>query len=1018
MADKEFSIEMTTGNSERNAGRLLADLQSIQREIKGVTEASASMDIKSKKLTGTLLQQVSAAQKVRIAFKDTKEGLKLIGISATDTSKKLAALAVVQNKLARQEAGSAKLNFLVQKGRELELLKESIRLKIQEGKLEKANVALRGKVDTGAKLTRLKEEQSLINKIHSIERARLRTEKSLITDPAKRTRDLAAATRAEAKSKQQVAIASKKAAIANQRLSAVNEKATKSTTDLNISWTSLVRLLSAQVIYRAVFGMAAQLKQAFDNAVELQVAISELQTIAPPTESFGEFAVVLREVSDKFGLDIIEATEAGYQALSNQIVDTAAEMGRFLEVMGRLSIATRSTLAESVNLATGVLNAYRLGVEDAEEVSAKLFKTIELGRVRAEEMANSLGNVAILANQVGFSLDELLGLITTLTIQGIKFSEAQTQIRGILIKLIKPTRAMTEFLRDLGFESGEAAIKALGLIKFLALMSERTGDSTTEIAKLINRVRGLSGALAVTGKGFFLLQRNIDEISKKSMPAFNRAITLVLDNQGKKFQIFQNQLKNFFTQDIGQEFVSALSSLVFGFDNLLTVMKLLANTVVNVMVPVIVAGLATMTKSFVALIIAMGPFGIAISAILVAGTAFVTLLRSMRFHAERMEDAFNAMNAAAREVSDEIENTLGRALNDLADSFRDVFESISGNIAAAAAKELGALEKAVQSIGDLFEAIGDALEESIDAASDKIEDMVDTFESGLKAITKLIKKISNEFARISLSAKEAAFEITFDAATPAQQAQLLTDKLKDLQAVLGSTIDFDIFVKTQKEIEKTLFRQQNIAQKAIDIEEKRAKKTVKDRDKLIRDLEKLEKRLVKEQAKSRKFKGRVPVSGGRDEQEIGQLIEKINELKEQGRNLEAIISGFKIGGFDIGAGGAEEIRRAAEDAEQKLAADVVKQFESGAISAERLLEVLDNVAKAAQQSSQDNLDFAESQKTRLEDLTKFFDGLDKKALKDIFDAKSVDKFEQDITEIESKLKSLATLQGQLGIDNF
>ncbi|MEK0325335.1 MAG: phage tail tape measure protein, partial [Nitrosopumilus sp.] len=840
MADKEFSIELTTANSERNAGRLLADLDSIAKEIRGVTEAAASMDLKSKKLTGTLSRLVGEGKKVTLAFKDTAEGLKLVGVNATDTSRKLAELARQQNIIDKQAAGSAKLNFLVQKGREIQLLKEKIALQAKEARFTRANAALEVGVKGGEKLTRLREEQALGNKLLRIDEARRRSQEKLIDAPARNVRAHNKALKEQAVALAKTERASSKARLAQERLTQSNNRAKNATTNLSISWSSLVRLLSAQVIYRAVFGLAAQLRQAFENAIELQVAIAELQTIAPPSESFSDFSEILREVSDAFGLDIIEATEAGYQALSNQVVDTAAEMEAFLTVMGKLAIATRSTLAEATNLTTGVLNAYRLEVGKANEVSAKLFKTIELGRVRAEEMANSLGNVAILANQVGLSMDELLGLIATLTVQGIRFSEAQTQIRGILIKLIKPTRDMTEFLTDLGFASGEAAIKSLGLIKFLALMSERTGDSTTEIAKLINRVRGLSGALAVTGKGFDLLNRNINEISKQSMPAFNRAINIVLDNQGKKFLIFQNQLKNFFTQDIGQEFVSTLSILVGGFENLIKVIKFTVEVIITALVPAISAAVFTLGKAFFTLSVPLSGFKLAMIALFVVGTAFVAVIRTLRTHTAQLADSINVMRKAARDVAEEFQKTLGKALDDITNKVLDLIDAINSAITAFAAGALTKLNESVRDIADLFDDIGDALSDSITAAGDKIKEVLNKFESGLSRAQTLVKKIADEFKRINLSVAQQVFEITFDAATPAEQTQLLIDKLIDLQAILGSGVNVDIFRKTQKEIEDIIVRQQKITQEALDVEEKSAIEAVKARAKAIEDIIKLE----------------------------------------------------------------------------------------------------------------------------------------------------------------------------------
>jgi len=150
-------------------------------------------------------------------------------------------------------------------------------------------------------------------------------------------------------------------------------------------------------------------------------------------------------------------------------------------------------------LLTAAINAFRLPVEDAEIISAQFFKTVELGRVRIEEMSQSFGRVALPASLLGVSLQELQAAIALTTIQGVKFNEASTLIRNILLKLIRPTDEMKRFFAELGVASGEAAIETFGLSGFLAKLEERTKGSSTEIGNLFGRIRAITGAMVFAG---------------------------------------------------------------------------------------------------------------------------------------------------------------------------------------------------------------------------------------------------------------------------------------------------------------------------------------------------------------------------------------------------------------------------------------------------------------------------------------------------------------------------------------
>jgi hypothetical protein len=129
---------------------------------------------------------------------------------------------------------------------------------------------------------------------------------------------------------------------ARERAGAAAQRANTHTTDgikkvkaFELTWTSLVRLLSAQVIYRAVFGLASQLQEAFNTVRQLQVALAEIQTISAPTESFENWQKVVKDLSDEFGLDILDTAEAAYQSLSNQIIDTSDQFAVFGRAMAQ-----------------------------------------------------------------------------------------------------------------------------------------------------------------------------------------------------------------------------------------------------------------------------------------------------------------------------------------------------------------------------------------------------------------------------------------------------------------------------------------------------------------------------------------------------------------------------------------------------------------------------------------------------------------------------------------------------------
>lgn len=981
---KDVSINLNAQNLIRNAQRAAEELDKIVQSMRSITSASASMEAKTKNLEGSLRGVTRSGIEFSASFTKAKEALKLTAIAVANTTGNLVTLNLEARKLAKLDVASEKLQGLVVSGQQLQLTKEETALRSKLARIEAARVASQKRLDHFTRVRAATAEVAARNKLARI---------------------MAHVARLEAP----------------QRLAKQTQQANKVAKELHINWTSVVRLLSAQLIYRAVFGLAAQLREAFTNAVELQVALAEIQTISPTTETFSGFARVLREVSDEFGVDIIESAEAAYQALSNQVVDTAEEMRRFLTVTNLLAIATRSTSDDAVSLLTGVLNAYRLEVEDATEISSKLFKIVELGRVRANEMANSLGNVAILANQVGLSFDELGGLITTLTVQGIKFSEAQTQIRGILIKLIKPTKDMKQFLAELGFESGEAAIKALGLVGFLEQMSRKTGDSTTEIAKLINRVRGLSGTLAVTGKGFNLLRKNIDEIATKSMPAFNRATQIVLSNTGKRFQIFQNQLKNFFTQDVGQGFLESLSILTGGFNNLLSTIKFVTNVIIASAVPAIVIALSTITVSVVKAMIALRALSVAafnlqigVSILAAVVSTFIFFMRKWESRTERIVAGLEAMDKAAQAVSDTIQRDIIDVLDEVIDKFDEVAAKLTGGLAATAAFNISGLTDAIQATEGLFEDLGDALEEAFDSADDKLSEILDDWQDAIDNAKQALEDIGAEFTDVVTRAEDREFQLLLNAADPAEQVALLTNKLADLQTTLAGITEIGAFTELQKEIEEVAKALGKIQFKGLQTELKEVIKLIVQRDRLEKKAADKAKKIREARRPGRKPSGETkPI----DFAKIDKLETEARDIRRQLNGIEAELAASRIGGQRVSIGGTKKDAEAVELAAKKiLVAELTKADKDRVTIAQQLLNILQAQTKQELIGLELSEEATERLRKRLADVTKELEGKDAEFIEDLFAATTpgaVAEANEEIDRLITNLLRLADIQDRL-----
>ncbi len=215
-------------------------------------------------------------------------------------------------------------------------------------------------------------------------------------------------------------------------------------------------------------------QEAFDSAIKFQTQVAEIGTIS--TKDFGGaegIAKTVKDISDAFNLPLNTSAEGYYETISNQI-GNAAKSQEFLAGSAKLAKAGVTGLDQAVNLLSGTLNAYGIDASKTEAVASKYFETVRLGRVRVEDLANTMGRVLPQARQVGVGLDEVLAMITSVTISGVKPAEALTQIRGVINALAKPTDDLKNAFKELGVTSAEEGVSVYGLGGLLKKLASTT----------------------------------------------------------------------------------------------------------------------------------------------------------------------------------------------------------------------------------------------------------------------------------------------------------------------------------------------------------------------------------------------------------------------------------------------------------------------------------------------------------------------------------------------------------------
>ena len=310
----------------------------------------------------------------------------------------------------------------------------------------------------------------------------------------------------------------------------------------------------------ALVGAGAGLVAAVKSAGDLEARLAEVATISK------DVANNIKGFSDQIGrLSIATRTDTGllaeglYQTISAGITDTADAMN-FLEVSANAARAGLSSVGVAVSGLTSAVSAFGLEADDVGLVADKFFKTVEVGKLRFEDIASSIGSVAPLASQLGISLEELLAAGSALTLTGQTLSESFTNIQGVMNAVLRPSNEAVELAEQLGIEFSATALQTKGLTRFLKDLEIQAGGDVEVLGQLFGRIEGLRGVLALTGNQAESFAKNLNAIENAAGSA-EKAVDIQNQTFEAQIALLKNQL-SFALQTIGNELLPTVTDAV------------------------------------------------------------------------------------------------------------------------------------------------------------------------------------------------------------------------------------------------------------------------------------------------------------------------------------------------------------------------------------------------------------------------------------------------------------------------
>jgi TP901 family phage tail tape measure protein len=269
---------------------------------------------------------------------------------------------------------------------------------------------------------------------------------------------------------------------------------TQSARDNKAEWTQAGIAIGAA---GAAIGLA--LRSAGQEAAEFESKLTKSSTLigisTEEMQRMGQAALGLSE------------TGQGPQALADALFFVQSAGMRGAEAMDVVEASAKAAsiglgdTATIADLVTSAVNAYGSETLTAAGATDTLIGAVREGKAEASELAGSMGRVLPIASQMGITFDEVGAGMAAMTRTGTNASEAATQLRAIMVSLLKPSDDASAALATYGLsaEGLRRTIKEDGLWAALMELKTAVGDNDAEIARIFPNIRALAGFLDLTG---------------------------------------------------------------------------------------------------------------------------------------------------------------------------------------------------------------------------------------------------------------------------------------------------------------------------------------------------------------------------------------------------------------------------------------------------------------------------------------------------------------------------------------
>jgi TP901 family phage tail tape measure protein len=236
-------------------------------------------------------------------------------------------------------------------------------------------------------------------------------------------------------------------------------------------------------------------------------AVGNFSAVRGTIESLSPALGTLKNLTDGY-YNVISAGVQGQQRQIDMLVDTAKAT--------RAANDASLTHSKTIEVTAKVMNTLGSELKTPNDALDLMFTIVKKGITTFGELVPVMGTTAAMAKDASISANELGGAFAEVTKVAGSTAEAATNLRSLFSEFIKPSQKLAEVYEELGFSSGTAMVKQLGLVGSLKELQKYAESTGQEFVSLFGRQEAMIAVSALAKDGFEDTSAAIDEMANRT----------------------------------------------------------------------------------------------------------------------------------------------------------------------------------------------------------------------------------------------------------------------------------------------------------------------------------------------------------------------------------------------------------------------------------------------------------------------------------------------------------------------